>query len=51
MLRSPRSVLHALMIILGLNAFHPDSSACVLQDGKLVKYWVMVLIIKHEFAS
>jgi len=23
-------------LILGLNAFHPDSSACVLQDGKLV---------------
>lgn len=24
------------MLILGLNAFHPDSSACVLRDGKLV---------------
>ena len=23
-------------LILGLNAFHPDSSACVLKDGKLV---------------
>jgi len=22
-------------LILGLNAFHPDSSACVLRDGKL----------------
>jgi len=24
------------MLILGLNAFHPDSSACLLRDGKLV---------------
>lgn len=24
------------MLILGLNAFHPDSSACVLRDGQLV---------------
>jgi carbamoyltransferase len=24
------------MLILGLNAFHPDASACVLKDGKLV---------------
>jgi carbamoyltransferase len=24
------------MLILGLNAFHPDSSACVLKVGKLV---------------
>jgi carbamoyltransferase len=24
------------MLILGLNAFHPDSSACALKDGKLV---------------
>jgi carbamoyltransferase len=24
------------MLILGLNTFHPDSAACVLQDGKLV---------------
>jgi carbamoyltransferase len=24
------------MLILGLNAFHPDSSACALRDGKLV---------------
>ena len=24
------------MLILGLNVFHPDSSACVLKDGKLV---------------
>jgi carbamoyltransferase len=24
------------MLILGLNAFHPDSAACVLRDGKLV---------------
>jgi carbamoyltransferase len=24
------------MLIVGLNAFHPDSSACVLRDGKLV---------------
>ncbi len=23
-------------LILGLNAFHPDSSACALRDGKLV---------------
>ena len=23
-------------LILGLNAFHPDSAACVLKDGKLV---------------
>jgi carbamoyltransferase len=23
-------------LILGLNAFHPDSSACVLRDGQLV---------------
>ena len=23
-------------LILGLNAFHPDSSACALKDGKLV---------------
>src|SRR5262245_58241639 len=23
-------------LILGLNAFHPDSAACVLRDGKLV---------------
>jgi carbamoyltransferase len=22
------------MLMLGLNAFHPDSSACVLKDGK-----------------
>ncbi len=25
-----------MSLILGLNAFHPDSSACVLRDGKLV---------------
>ena len=25
-----------MSLILGLNAFHPDSSACVLKDGKLV---------------
>jgi carbamoyltransferase len=24
------------MLILGLNAFHPDSAACVLRDGQLV---------------
>jgi carbamoyltransferase len=24
------------MLIIGLNAFHPDSSACVLRDGKLI---------------
>jgi carbamoyltransferase len=24
------------MLILGLNAFHPDSAACALVDGKLV---------------
>ena len=24
------------MIILGLNAYHPDSSACLLIDGKVV---------------
>jgi len=24
------------MLIAGLNAFHPDSSACVLKDGRLV---------------
>ena len=24
------------MLILGLNAFHPDSAACVLKDGKLI---------------
>ena len=23
-------------LIVGLNAFHPDSSACVLKDGKLL---------------
>jgi carbamoyltransferase len=23
------------MIILGLNAFHADSAACIVQDGKL----------------
>jgi len=23
------------MLIVGLNAFHPDSSACVLKDGRL----------------
>jgi carbamoyltransferase len=25
-----------MSLILGLNAFHPDSSACVLKDGRLV---------------
>ena len=25
-----------MSLILGINAFHPDASACVLQDGKLV---------------
>jgi carbamoyltransferase len=25
-----------MSLIVGLNAFHPDSSACVLKDGKLV---------------
>jgi carbamoyltransferase len=24
------------MLIIGLNAFHPDSSACALKDGRLV---------------
>ena len=24
------------MVILGINAFHPDSSACLLVDGKIV---------------
>jgi carbamoyltransferase len=24
------------MLIVGLNAFHPDSAACVLKDGELV---------------
>ena len=24
------------MLIIGLNAFHPDSAACALVDGKLV---------------
>src|ERR1017187_732071 len=24
------------MLIIGLNAFHPDSSACAVKDGKLV---------------
>ena len=24
-------------LILGLNAFHPDSSACVLKDGSILK--------------
>ncbi len=25
-----------MSLILGLNAFHPDSAACVLKDGKLI---------------
>ena len=24
------------MIILGLNAYHPDSSACIIKDGILI---------------
>ena len=25
-----------MSLILGINAYHPDASACILQDGKLV---------------
>ena len=32
----PISTFEFMNLILGLNAFHPDSSACVLKDGKMV---------------
>ena len=36
MVTYPEDTLRAIMIILGLNAFHADSSAALLRDGRLI---------------
>jgi len=41
-------------LILGINAFHPDSSACVLKDGQLVAANLTTLetvLARHNFVE